>query len=199
MTTSTRISQQARTSTSETDGTPAAEHPAGRSHCVLVVSDGSGADASGALARAAFAVADEWTAAFGADVRALEVSEQRDRRPRQTRLGVAGEPGPAVGATVAARRVEVHGWTLGARTRRLASAISAAAEACRADVIVLGMSRRRMARRHLAPSLRDRLTKMTALPVLVAPSTTAAAAPGAAMAGTATTGPAEHAVRYAHV
>jgi hypothetical protein len=195
MTASMRISQQARTPRSETDDTPAA-HPAGRSHCVLVVSDGSNTDASGAHTRAAFAVAHEWTAAFGAEVCALEVSEQRDRRPRRAGLGGgAGEPGSAVAPAVGTPRVAVHGWTLGARTRRLASAIGAAAEACGADVIVLGMGRRRMARRHLAPSLRDRLTGATALPVLVAPST-AAAAPAD---GTPTTRPAEHAVRYAHV
>ena len=194
MTASMRISQQARTPRSETDDTPAA-HPAGRSHCVLVVSDGSGTDASGAHTRAAFAVAHEWTAAFGADVCAMEVSEQRDRRPQRAGLGGAGEPSSAVAPPVGTPRVEVHGWTLGARTRRLASAISAAAETCGADVIVLGMGRRRMARRHLAPSLRDRLTGATALPVLVAPSTAAAAPAG----GMPTTRAAEHAVRYAHV
>ncbi len=105
-------------------------------------------------------------------------SEQRDRRqprahsarPATVRLADADR-----GART--RRVEVHGWTLGARTRQLASAIAAAAETCGADVIVLGMDRRRMARRHLTPSLRDQLTSATALPVLVAPSTAAAAAP----------------------
>ncbi len=168
MKTSTRISQQPRTPTSETEDAPAA-HPSSCAHCVLVVSDGSGTDTTGAHARAAFAVAREWTAAFGADVCTIEVSEQRDRRQSPAPSGAAGVPGPVGATTAGTRRVEVHGRTLGARTRQLASAISAAAESCGADVIVLGMDRRRMARRHLAPSLRDRLTGATALPVLVAP------------------------------
>jgi nucleotide-binding universal stress UspA family protein len=182
MTASTSISQQPWTPTNELGD---AVGPHG-SHRVLVVTDGSGtaagadtatdADAAtGADAgRAAFAVAREWTVAFGTDVCAMEVSEQRDRRQPRGHTGAAGDLRLADATAAPARRVEVHGWTLGGRTRHLASEIAAAAEACGADVIVLGVNRRRLARRHLTPSLRDQLTSATALPVLVTPSTTPA-------------------------
>ncbi len=174
----TNISQQPWTPRGEA-GDVAAPH---KSHRVLVVTDGSAAagghadGAHGDAARAAFALGHDWTVTFGADVCAMEVCEHHDRRHPRAHDGTAGDHGRAGAGADAdatrARRVEVHGWTLGARTRRLASEITAAAESCGADVIVLGMDRRRMARRHLIPSLRDQLASATALPVLVAPSTT---------------------------
>jgi nucleotide-binding universal stress UspA family protein len=178
MSAQTNISQQTWTPRGEA-GNAAAPH---NSHRVLVVTDGSaaagqadGAHAQADAARAGFALGHDWTATFGADICAMEVSEHHDRRHPRAHDGAAGDHGRAgagagAGAT-RARRVEVHGWTLGARTRRLASEITAAAESCGADVIVLGMDRRRLARRHLIPSLRDQLASATALPVLVAPST----------------------------
>ncbi len=159
MAASTSISQQLWTTTDEFGD---AVDPHG-SHRVLVVTDGSGS--------AAFAVAREWTVAFGTDVCAMEVAEQRDRRRPRAHTGAADDRRLTDATAAPARRVEVHVWTLGGRTRHLAAAIAAAAEACGADVIVLGVNRRRLARRHLTPSLRDQLTSATELPVLVAPST----------------------------
>jgi nucleotide-binding universal stress UspA family protein len=199
---STNISQRPGTPRSEA-GDLSAPH---NSHRALVVTDRSGTAARADAARAAFALGRDWTVTFGADVCAMEVCEHHDRHQPRVHHDAAGDHGPAGANATRARRVEVHGWTLGARTRRLASAITAAAERCGADVIVLGMDRRRMARRHLIPSLRDQLTSATALPVLVAPSTAPvaddiAAASGAdAPAGApARTGPAEHVEGYARV
>jgi hypothetical protein len=91
----------------------------------------------------AFVAAHGWADTFGTDVRSLELSEKSDG----------------------------HRRTLGARSRRLAASIAARAEGEGADVIVLGIDRRRLGSRRVAPSLRDQLTKLTALPVLVAGET----------------------------
>ncbi len=177
MTASTSISRQPWTQTNEL-GDALDPHV---SHRVLVVTDGSGTagggvtgtdtDAGADAGRAAYAAARAWTTAFGTEVCAMEVSEQRDRRQPRAHTRAPGDVRLADATPAPVRRVEVHGWTLGGRTRHLAAEIAAAADACGADVIVLGVNRRRLARRHLTPSLRDQLTSATALPVLVAPST----------------------------
>jgi len=122
-----------------------------------------GAGAAQRAARAAHVLAREWAGASGAGVRTVEVSD-----------GGAGRRGRHGGRA-----------TLGARNRRLAAEIAAAAESYGADVIVLGIDHRRLTARRLAPSLRDQLTRATTLPVLVAPRAGTAAATGV---GAATSG-----------
>jgi hypothetical protein len=152
----THISQEAPRSAAGAPGKRGPFAEGGFRH-VLVVTEpaGSGveadADAGAKAAAAAAAVAHEWADAFGGDVATLELSETRGLRQ----------------------------WTLGARSHRLAEEIAVAAEARDADVIVLGIDRRRMARRHLAPSLRAQPTRETALPVLVAPASVGVSARGA--------------------
>jgi nucleotide-binding universal stress UspA family protein len=63
------------------------------------------------------------------------------------------------------RRMEMTGARNGAVVHEIADAASAFG----ADVIVLGCDRRRLSRHRLAHSLRERLTRATAVPVLVAP------------------------------
>ena len=63
------------------------------------------------------------------------------------------------------RRLEMAG----ARNDAVVHEIADAASAFGADVIVLGCDRRRLSRHRLAHSLRERLTRATELPVLVAP------------------------------
>jgi nucleotide-binding universal stress UspA family protein len=69
------------------------------------------------------------------------------------------------------RRIEMPGARIDAVVREIA----AEASAFRADVIVLGCDRRRLSRHRLAHSLRERLTRVTDLPVLVASSVAPAA------------------------
>ncbi len=177
----THISQEAPRSAAGAPGKGGPFADYGFRHVLVVTqSAGSGVDADadadvGAKAgRAAAVVAREWADAFGSDVATLELSETRGLR---------------------------H-WTLGARSHRLAEEIAVAAEERDADVIVLGIDRRRMAKRHVAPSLRAQLTRETALPVLVAPTSVDVSARGATGVthGTllATKGR-EDAAPYAHV
>jgi hypothetical protein len=141
---------------------------------VLVVTEPARTGAGAKAGRAAAAVAREWADTFGGDVATLELSETRDLR---------------------------H-WTLGARSHRLAEEIAVAAEARDADVIVLGIDRRRIAKRHIAPSLRAQLTRETALPVLVAPTAidvSARGATGASSKNVPATRAREHVEPYARV
>lgn len=115
-------------------------------------------------AQAALALVAEWVDGPGADVRIVGVSErhqQRRSRPESDDGAVAAE---------AAHRLVVRAPTLGARNRQLVKGIAAAAEAFGADVIVLGLERRRLAGHRLAPSVRQQLVRTTDLPVLVAPA-----------------------------
>jgi nucleotide-binding universal stress UspA family protein len=69
------------------------------------------------------------------------------------------------------RRLEMAG----ARNDAVVHDVADAASAFGADVIVLGCDRRRLSRHRLAHSLRERLTRATELPVLVAPGMAPAA------------------------
>jgi nucleotide-binding universal stress UspA family protein len=69
------------------------------------------------------------------------------------------------------RRMEMAGT----RNDALVHEIADAASAFGADVIVLGCDRRRLSRHRLAHSLRERLTRVTELPVLVVPGVAPAA------------------------
>jgi nucleotide-binding universal stress UspA family protein len=124
---------------------------------LLVAIDGSDA------ARSALDLAAEWAGQQGADVRILALAEP----PRH---GTAVAAHHAGAAARPAQRVEVHGSTRSARNRQLARAIAEAAAAFGADVILVGVDHRRLASHRMAPSLREQLTRVTALPVLIAPA-----------------------------
>jgi nucleotide-binding universal stress UspA family protein len=119
---------------------------------LLVAIDGSDA------ARGALDLAAEWAGQQGAEVSVLALVE-----PPRHHTVVAGQGERAV------ERVEAHGSTRSARNRQLARAIAEAATAFGADVILVGVDHRRLASHRMAPSLREQLTRVTALPVLVAP------------------------------
>jgi nucleotide-binding universal stress UspA family protein len=122
---------------------------------MLVVLDGSPA------AEAALHLVTGWVGGPGADVRFVQVSEERRQRPS----GVDAERAP-----MQAQHLVVRAPTLGARTRQIVRGVAEAAADFGADVIVLGLDRSRLAGHRFAPSLRELLVRATDLPVLVAPS-----------------------------
>jgi nucleotide-binding universal stress UspA family protein len=125
---------------------------------MLVAIDGSEA------AHAAFDLAREWAGQHGAAVWIVQLSEERRAHRSESETDVDSmtvEP---------ANHLVVRGPTLGARNRQLVHGIADAAAAFEADVIVLGFDQRRLASHHLAPSLREQVTRAVDLPVLVAPT-----------------------------
>jgi nucleotide-binding universal stress UspA family protein len=130
---------------------------------LLVAIDGSDA------ARGALDLAAEWSGQQGAEVKVLELLE-----PSRRGTAVAGDRAATGRPT---ERVEVHGSTRRARNRQLARAIADAATGFGADVIVVGVDHRRLASHRVAPSLCEQLTRVTALPLLVAPTLSTDGAP----------------------
>ncbi len=125
---------------------------------LLVAIDGS------AAAEGAFDLAHEWAGEQGAEVRFVQLTEER----RQHRSECETDVDPM--AVEPAHHVVVRGPTLGARNRMLVHDIAEAAAAFEADVIVLGFDQRRLAGHRLAPSLREQVTRAVDLPVLVVPA-----------------------------
>jgi nucleotide-binding universal stress UspA family protein len=114
-------------------------------------------------AQAAVGLVAEWVGGPGADVRFVQVAEQR--RPRRDEAGSATGPMPAAQA----HQLVVGAPTLGARNRQLVRGIAEEAEDFGADVIVLGVDRPRLAGHRLSPGVREQIMRATDLPVLVAP------------------------------
>lgn len=127
-------------------------------HRMLVAVDESPA------AQAALGLVAEWVDGPGADVHFVQVTEERKQRGSD----VAPDPDPET--VPPAHRLVASAPTLGARNRQLVDGIAAAAEDFRADVIVLGFDRPRLAGHRLTRSLREQIMRATELPVLVAPS-----------------------------
>jgi nucleotide-binding universal stress UspA family protein len=123
---------------------------------ILLVVDESGE------ARSAASYATDLAAQFDGTVATLMVTEATARR-RDGQLSDISRSGR--GATACA----VSGPTEGARSHALAEEVARAAAAQGADVIVLGLSRTRLARHRLAPSLRALVAQATEVPVLLAP------------------------------
>jgi nucleotide-binding universal stress UspA family protein len=113
-------------------------------------------------ADAAVALVAEWVDGPGAEVRFVQVSEERTLR-----RGRGSAPDPVAAEP---HRLVVDAPTLGARNRQLVHGIAAAAEGFGADLIVLGVERSRLAGHRFAPSLREQIMRATDLPVLVAPT-----------------------------
>jgi nucleotide-binding universal stress UspA family protein len=133
-----------------------ASDPAGFRRVLLVVDESS-------EARAAACYADDVARQFAGTVATLTVTEAKARQ-RAGRLSGATRRGRDV--TTCA----VSGPTVGARSHLLAEEIARAAQGFGADVVVLGLSRARLARHRLAPSLRALLAQATEVPVLLAPT-----------------------------
>jgi nucleotide-binding universal stress UspA family protein len=123
---------------------------------LLLVVDESGE------ARSAASYATDLARQFGGTVATMMVTEATARQ-RDGRLSDLSRSGR--GATA----FSVSGPTEGARSHTLAEEVARAAEAYGADVIVLGLSRIRLARHRLAPSLRALVAQATEVPVLLAP------------------------------
>jgi nucleotide-binding universal stress UspA family protein len=114
-------------------------------------------------AEAAVGLVAEWVDGPGADVRFVQVIEERKHR--------RGTAGPVTATAIEpAHRLVVGAPTLGARNRQLVQGLAGAAEEFGADVIVLGFDRGRLAGHRLAPSLREQVMRVTDVPVLVPPS-----------------------------
>ena len=114
-------------------------------------------------ARAATRYADDLARQFGGTVATVVVTEAKARQ-RTGRLSGATRRGRDVTACA------VSGPTVGARSHALAEEVARAAEGFDADVLVLGLSRSRLARHRLAPSLRALMAQATEVPVLLAPA-----------------------------
>lgn len=115
-------------------------------------------------AEAAVGLVVEWVDGPGADVRFVQVAEERKRRRSSV------EPGAGPLAVESAHHLVIGAPTLGGRNRQLVHGIAAAARDFGADVIVLGFDRRRLAGHRLAASLREQVMRATDVPVLVAAS-----------------------------
>jgi nucleotide-binding universal stress UspA family protein len=114
-------------------------------------------------ARAAARYADDVARQFAGTVDTLTVTEAKARQ----------RVGRRSGATRRGRDVTtcaVSGPTVGARSHLLAEEVARSAEDFGADVVVLGLSRSRLARHRLAPSLRALVAQATEVPVLLAPT-----------------------------
>ncbi len=114
-------------------------------------------------ARAAARYADDVARQFGGTVATLTVTEAKARQ-RAGHLSGTTRRGRDVTACA------VSGPTVGARSHTLAEEVARAAEGFGADVVVLGLSRSRLARHRVAPSLRSLVAQATEVPVLLAPA-----------------------------
>jgi nucleotide-binding universal stress UspA family protein len=140
---------------SDKRNTTEAREPAGFRRVLLVMDES-------AEARAAASYATGLSRQFGASVSTLIVTETTVRQR-------AGELSPIARSGRGATACTVSGPTEGARSHTLATEVALAAERSEADVIVLGLSRSRLARHRLAPNLRSLVAQATEVPVLLAP------------------------------
>lgn len=124
---------------------------------VLLVADES------SEARSAARYSDDLAHQFGGTVAMVTVTEEKARQ-RTRRLSDATRRGRNVTACI------VSGPTVGARSHTLAEEVARSAEGFGADVVVLGLSRARLALHRLAPSLRSLVAQATEVPVLLAPA-----------------------------
>jgi nucleotide-binding universal stress UspA family protein len=125
---------------------------------IVVAMDGS--DEGRAAASLAAELADQ----FGATVQLVPVTEHSSwRHAGPVPSEVRGPDGPR------GRELSVTGATSARRAHELVACIAAAADQFGADLIVLGLERRRVSHHTYSRSLRAQLTRATSLPVMVAP------------------------------
>jgi K+-sensing histidine kinase KdpD len=135
---------------------------------ILVALDGS------EDARAAFVFVSDWARHFDSQVWFIQLTEESSRRRCEIVTDVA-QRGRRM-----ANQFSVSGATRNARNAQLVSGIAEAAETYKADLIVVGLDRRRLERHRFSPSVRAQLTAATSTPVLMAPRRMAARVPEAA-------------------
>jgi len=102
---------------------------------------------------------------FDAAVRIVPFSGDMDRR-RGEREVVRHKPN---GGDLYGSGLTVNGVTRAARDHQLVSGIAKEAAGFGADLIVLGLDRRRTSRHHFSRSVREQLTRATMVPVMVSP------------------------------
>jgi K+-sensing histidine kinase KdpD len=124
-------------------------------------------------ARAAFVFANDWARHFDSQVWFIQLTDESSGRRCEITTDVA-QRGRRV-----ANQFSVSGATRGARNQQLVSGIAEAAQTYRADLIVVGLDRGRMARHRFGSSMREQLTAATNTPVLMAPRPSSARVPSA--------------------
>jgi nucleotide-binding universal stress UspA family protein len=134
---------------------------------ILVALDGS------EDARAAFVFVSDWARHFDSQVWFIQLTEESSRRRCEIVTDVA-QRGRRM-----ANQFSVSGATRHSRNAQLVSGIAEAAETYKADLIVVGLDRRRLERHRFSPSVRAQLTAATSTPVLMAPRRMAAPVPEA--------------------
>jgi nucleotide-binding universal stress UspA family protein len=120
---------------------------------IVVALDGSDA------ARAAFVFVTDWARHFDAQVWFIQLTDESTRRRREIVTDVNRR------GRKLANQFTVSGATRSARNQQLVNGIAEAAQTFRADLIVVGFDRPR-----LAQGVRERLTRATHVPVLFAPT-----------------------------
>lgn len=133
---------------------------------ILVAVDSSEA------AKSAFVFVTEWARSFDAEVWFIQLVEESHER----RGGVVTDF--KQGGRRTANTFSVSGATQRARTRQLVGTIAEAADTFRADLLVVGLDRRRMTQGFSRP-LRDQLYEATNIPVVVAPRPAGSRVPAA--------------------
>jgi nucleotide-binding universal stress UspA family protein len=134
---------------------------------ILVAMDGSEA------ARSAFVFVSDWARHFGAEVWFIQLTAESTRRRCEVVTDVRRR------GRQLANEFSVSGATRSARNHQLVSAIVEAAQTFRADLIVLGFDRSRLAPSRLSSSVREQVTEAADVPVLIAPKRTRARRPPA--------------------
>jgi nucleotide-binding universal stress UspA family protein len=117
---------------------------------ILVAMDSSDA------ARAAFVFVSDWARQFDAQVWFIQLTGESTRRRCEIVTDV-DQRGRQL-----ANQFTVRGATRSARNQQLVNGIAEAAQTFRADIVVLGIDRHRLAR-----GVREQLTQATNVPVLI--------------------------------
>ena len=120
---------------------------------ILVALDSSEA------ARAAFVFVSDWAREFDAQVWFIQLTDESSSRRCEIVTDVSRR------GRLLANEFTVSGATRSARNQQLVNGIAEAAETFRADLVVVGIERRRLAR-----GVREQLTKATSVPVLIPPT-----------------------------
>jgi K+-sensing histidine kinase KdpD len=119
-------------------------------------------DASEA-ARAAFVFAGDWAQQFGSQMWFIQLTEESSRRRCEIVTDV-GRRGRQM-----ANQFSVSGATRAQRNQQLVHGIAEAVLTSGADLIIVGLDPRRLARSRFTHSVREQLTAATNVPVLIAP------------------------------
>jgi nucleotide-binding universal stress UspA family protein len=124
---------------------------------ILVALDDSDA------ARAAFVFASDWARHFDSQLWFIQLTQETYRRRGEIVTDVSRR------GRQRANHFTVSGATRGQRNHQLVSGIAEAASTFGADLIIVGLERRRLGRARFAESVREQLTAATEVPVLLAP------------------------------